>query len=230
MSSTRSLIQVENATKNYRVGATEFCALNNVTLTADPGEFVLLVGKSGSGKSTLLSLLSGVERPTSGSILVGTTPIHTLPERALAPWRGRTVGIVFQFFQLLPTLTALENVLLPMDFGDVWPAKERRERAMALLHRLGVESQADKLPNTLSGGQQQRVAVARALANDPPLLLADEPTGNLDSHTSEEMLTLFRALASEGRTIIMATHDLRAAQYATRTLKIADGAFVPEET
>jgi len=223
-------ITVRRLGKTYPGAAGPFTALADVSLTAERGEFVVVVGQSGSGKSTLLGLLAGIDRPTSGEILVGGTALHTLSERALSDWRGRAVGIVFQFFQLLPTLTACENVMLPMDFCETWPRRERRGRALALLARLGVADQADKLPTTLSGGQQQRVAVARALANDPPLLLADEPTGNLDSRTSSTLLELLSTLAGDGRTVVMVTHAQAALRHATRTITLADGHVVAAES
>ncbi|MFI5312043.1 MAG: ABC transporter ATP-binding protein [Gemmatimonadales bacterium] len=220
------LISLRGVTKLYpRAGGT-FTALSGVTLTIARGGFVVVVGESGSGKSTLLGLLSGVDRPTSGEVLVGGTAVHTLGERAMSAWRGRTVGIVFQFFQLLPTLTSVENVMLPMDFCGTWTPRERRPRALDLLARLGVADQADKLPSTLSGGQQQRVAIARAMANAPAVLLADEPTGNLDSRTSEAILELFAGLAREGQTVVMVTHAHGARRYATQTVTLADGAVV----
>ena len=225
----RPLIALRDVTKTYPTAAGSFTALAGVTLSIEPGEFVLVVGASGSGKSTLLGLLSGIDRPTRGEVLVGGTAVHALPERALSPWRGKTVGVVFQFFQLLPTLTAAENVMLPMDFCGMWPGRERRARALALLDRLGVADQADKLPVTLSGGQQQRVAVARALANAPAVLLADEPTGNLDSHTSVAMLELIAGLARDGQTVVMATHERGAARFASRTVTLADGRVAEPE-
>jgi len=176
---------------------------------------------------TLIGLLGGIDRASSGEVVVAGTPVHQLSERALTTWRGRTVGIVFQFFQLLPTLTAAENVMLPMDFVGSFPARQRRARARALLDRLGVADQADKLPSTLSGGQQQRVAVARALANDPALLLADEPTGNLDSRTAASMLDLLRGLVADGQTIVMVTHERGALDVVTRVIELADGRVVP---
>ena len=191
ITAARPTIVARNLSKTFPTPAGSFQALSDVSLAIDPGELTLIVGQSGSGKSTLLGLLAGIDRPTGGEIVVGGTAVHTLSERDLSAWRGRAVGVVFQFFQLLPTLTAVENVMLPMDFCDRWPARERRERARALLDRLGVADQADKLPAKLSGGQQQRVAVARALANAPQVLLADEPTGNLDSRTSRQLLELF---------------------------------------
>ena len=193
------------------------------------GELTAIVGQSGSGKSTLLNLVAGIDRPTRGEIVVAGTALHELPERALSAWRGRAVGIVFQFFQLLPALTAAENVMLPMDFCRTRPARERRARALALLDRLGVGAQADKLPGALSGGQQQRVAVARALANEPALLLADEPTGNLDSGTGEEIMALFARLHQGGNTIILVTHEADIATHAHRVIRVRDGKVEKDE-
>jgi len=224
----RAAIITRNLSKSFPTPAGSFRALDNVSLAIDPGELTLIVGQSGSGKSTLLGLLAGIDSPTGGEILVGDTAVHTLSERELSAWRGRAVGVVFQFFQLLPTLTALENVMLPMDFCDRWPARERRERGRALLDRLGVADQADKLPAKLSGGQQQRVAVARALANAPQVLLADEPTGNLDSRTSQQLLELFASLASDGQTIVMVTHDPSALTYGSRAITLVDGCVAAE--
>jgi putative ABC transport system ATP-binding protein len=220
------LITLRGVTKTYPAAAGSFTALAGVDLEISRGAFVVVVGQSGSGKSTLLNLLSGVDRPTAGEIFVGDTAVHALAERAMSAWRGRTVGIVFQFFQLLPTLTAAENVMLPMDFCHMWPPRERRARAVTLLDRLGVADQADKLPSTLSGGQQQRVAIARALANAPAVLLADEPTGNLDSRTAAAMLELFAGLVRDGQTVVMATHASEARRVASHTVTIADGRLV----
>ena len=217
------MISVRDATRTFRTPAGPFTALSGVSLDVGAGEFVTVVGQSGSGKSTLLSLLAGIDRPTSGEVHVAGTAIHAISERAISSWRGRTVGIVFQFFQLLPTLTALENVMLPMDFCRTFPSRERRRRAERLLERVGVADQGRKLPHTLSGGQQQRVAIARALANEPPLLLADEPTGNLDSLTASEVLTLFDSLVRDGQTLVMATHAAAAQRLATRVVNLADG-------
>jgi putative ABC transport system ATP-binding protein len=222
-STSRPTIFARGVSKTFPTPAGRFLAVNDVTLAIDSGELTLIVGQSGSGKSTLLGLLAGIDRPTSGEIIVGETAVHTLSERELSAWRGRAVGVVFQFFQLLPTLTAAENVMLPMDFCDMWPARDRRDRAQTLLARLGVADQADKLPSKLSGGQQQRVAVARALANAPQVLLADEPTGNLDSRTSRQLLELFASLASDGQTIVMVTHEPSALGYATRAITLVDG-------
>ena len=217
------LISLRDVGRSYPTPAGPFHALAGVTLDVERGEFVAVVGQSGSGKSTLLGLLSGIDRPTRGTVTVGGTAVHAMPERAMAAWRGRAVGIVFQFFQLLPTLTAVENVMLPMDFCDRWPARERRPRAESLLERLGVADQADKLPSRLSGGQQQRVAIARALANAPAVLLADEPTGNLDSRNAESIMELFSGLARDGQTVVAATHDPGVRRTATRIVAIADG-------
>jgi putative ABC transport system ATP-binding protein len=220
------VIAMRRVTKAYDTAAGAFTALADVDLTIDRREFVAVVGPSGSGKSTLLGLLAGIDRPTHGEVLVGGTPLHDLSESEITAWRGRAVGIVFQFFQLLPTLTAAENVMLPMDFCRAWPARERRPRALALLDRLGVADQADKLPATLSGGQQQRVAVARSLANAPAVLLADEPTGNLDSRTSASMLEVIAGLVEEGQTVVMVTHEREAIRWATRTVALEDGRIV----
>ena len=223
------LIALRNIGKSYPSPAGTFSALADINLTIQRGEFVAVVGQSGSGKSTLLNLLAGIDRPSSGDIIVDGQALRTLSEKALSAWRGRCVGIVFQFFQLLPTLTAAENVMLPMDFGNRWPARERHVRALALLDRLGVVDQADKLPAALSGGQQQRVAVARALANAPAILLADEPTGNLDSRTAQGLLTVLADLVHEGQTVVMVTHEHAAMGHATRTVTLADGRIVNAE-
>ena len=209
--------------KEYPTPAGRFFALDGVDLELPAGELVAIVGRSGSGKSTLLNLLGGIDRPTRGEVVVAGESVHSLSEASLSRWRGRHVGIVFQFFQLLPSLTAAENVMLPMDFAARWPAGERRPRAIALLAQLGIAEQADKLPATLSGGQQQRVAVARALANDPSIVLADEPTGNLDSRSAQDLLALLTGLVRDGRTVVVATHDRAALVHASRTVLLADG-------
>ena len=218
------IIALRNVTKNYVTPAGSFTALRAVDLEIGAGECVALVGKSGSGKSTLLNLIGGIDRPSLGEVIVGGAPIHGLAESALARWRGKTVGVVFQFFQLLPTLTTVENVMLPMDFLDARPARERRGRALELLDLVGIADQADKLPLALSGGQQQRAAIARALANDPPLVIADEPTGNLDSVTAAAVLDLFRKLAGLGATVVVATHERDVSGIVDRTVELADGA------
>ena len=217
------MISLHQVNKQYETPAGVFAALRNVDVEIRAGEFVGVVGKSGSGKSTLLNMIAGVDRPSSGIVTVAGATIHTLPENKLAAWRGRNVGFVFQFFQLLPTLTAAENVMLPMDFCKTVPARERRRRALALLERVGVGPQADKLPATLSCGEQQRVAIARSLANDPPLVIADEPTGNLDSITARAILDLFRGLANQGKTVVIATHEADIARVSDRKIEISDG-------
>ena len=222
------LITMAHVFKNYETPSGSFAALRDIDLEVRQGEFVAVVGRSGSGKSTLINVLTGIDSPSSGEIHVASTAVHSLGEEQLARWRGRNVGVIFQFFQLLPTLTVAENVMLPMDFCDTYPPGERRPRAMALLERMGIAEQADKLPADLSGGQQQRAAIARALANDPPLLVADEPTGNLDSRTSEDVVRFFSALANEGKTVVMVTHERDLTRYFTRTVVLADGAIVDE--
>lgn len=217
------LIQLKGLDKTYETPAGAFAALRGVDLTIDSGEFVAIVGKSGSGKSTLLNMVGGIDRPTAGSVDVGGASIAGMSENQLARWRGRHVGLVFQFFQLLPTLTVAENVMLPMDFAAMFPPAERRGRALRLLERVGVADQADKLPSALSGGQQQRVAIARALANEPPVILADEPTGNLDSATARDVLALLRGMASAGTTVVIATHEREIGSVVDRTVHIADG-------
>jgi putative ABC transport system ATP-binding protein len=216
-------IQVDDVVKVYDLPAGSFTALDHLSLEIASGEFVAIVGRSGSGKTTLLNLLAGIDRQTSGDITTAGTRLGSLSESGLAEWRGRTVGLVFQFFQLLPTLTVAENVMLPMDFAGRIPAAERRPRAMALLDRVGIADQAGKLPATLSGGQQQRAAIARALANDPPVVLADEPTGNLDSATSAAIMQLFAGLNAEGRTIVLVTHERDVTRFASRQVTLVDG-------
>ncbi len=222
-------IQLRKVVKAYPLSAGEVVAVDHVSLDIEPGEFVAVVGRSGSGKTTLLNLLAGIDRPTSGTVRVAGADLGRLSESGLAAWRGRHVGLVFQFFQLLPTLTVAENVMLPMDFAKKIPTGERRERAQHLLERVGVGDQADKVPATLSGGQQQRAAIARALANDPPILLADEPTGNLDSTTAEAVLALFADLNAEGRTIVVVTHERDIRSIVGREVTLRDGRVVTDE-
>ena len=220
------LIELHKVVKTYEGEAGKFVALDNVDLQVDPGEFVAVIGKSGSGKSTLINMITGIDHPTSGEIMVGDTAVHNLNEGQIAVWRGKNIGVVFQFFQLLPTLTVVENVMLPMDFCDMYRMREREDRAMDLLDRVGISEHAYKLPTGISGGEQQRVAIARALANDPPILVADEPTGNLDSNTADQIITLFEALVANDKTILMVTHDLDLAQRASRTITLADGKII----
>ncbi|MFC1904948.1 ATP-binding cassette domain-containing protein [Chloroflexota bacterium] len=222
------LISIQDVAKIYQTEAGDFFALNNIKLQIGNGEFVGVIGKSGSGKSTLINMITGIDRPTKGGVFVTGTPIHTLSEGRVAQWRGRNLGIVFQFFQLLPMLTVLENVMLPMDFCKMYTPRERRERAVSVLDLVGVADHANKLPSQLSGGEQQRVAIARALANDPPIVVADEPTGNLDSKTSERVFQLFEELVASGKTIIMVTHDGDQARRVKRTIVIADGEIIEE--
>ena len=223
-----SLIDLRRLTKSYTTAAGAIVVLRDIELQVEQSEFVAIVGKSGSGKSTLLNLIAGIDRPTSGQVWVTSTAVHALDENRTAIWRGRSVGVIFQFFQLLPGLTAVENVMLPMDFGGVYPARARRGRALALLAQMEMAGYADALPAALSGGQQQRVAIARALANDPPLLLADEPTGNLDSAAAAAVFRLFRQLVARGKTVLMVTHDHDLARQAPRTITLADGTIVDE--
>jgi putative ABC transport system ATP-binding protein len=218
-----TLIELKQVTKTFTTGAGSFTALNQVDLLIAEGEFVAIHGKSGSGKSTLLNMIAGIDRPTSGNVIVSGTPVSDLNESRTAVWRGRTVGIVFQFFQLLPTLTVAENVMLPMDFCSTYPFRERRSRAMELLGRVELQSHAEKLPSALSGGEQQRVALCRALANDPPIIVADEPTGNLDSRTAEAVMGLFAQLAKGGKTVVMVTHERNGISGVSRQIVLTDG-------
>lgn len=222
------MIELRRVTRRYETDAGEFTALKAIDLRVPRGEFIAIIGRSGSGKSTLLNIITGIDRPTSGAVLVGGSPIHTLSEGELARWRGRSLGIVFQSFQLIPTLSAVENIILPMDFAGTYPYSQRRVRAMHLLEMVGLADQADKLPSALSGGQQQRVAIARSLANDPPLIVADEPTGNLDSKTAESVFQLFESLVASGKTVLLVTHDAEQAKRVHRAVLIADGAIQSE--
>lgn len=218
------IINLRDVVKMYEIPSGHFTALRNIDLQILSGECVAVVGKSGSGKSTLINIISGIDCPSAGEVWVAGAEVHKLSQEQLARWRGKNVGVVFQFFQLLPTLTIAENVILPMDFCNTYSVSERRKRAMVLLERVEIAEQADKLPSTLSGGQQQRAAIARALANDPPIIIADEPTGNLDSHTSEAVMQLFKSLADEGKTVLLVTHERDCARYVTRTITLVDGA------
>ena len=217
------LLDLRAVVKDYVTDAGPFRALRSVDLQVDAGEFIAVVGKSGSGKSTLMNMMTGIDRATSGDVWVGGTHLNHLSEGRMALWRGRTAGVIFQFYQLLPTLTVIENVMLPMDFAGLWTPREREERAMALLEQVEMADQATKLPSSTSGGQQQRVAIARALANDPPIVVADEPTGNLDSATAEAVIRLFDQLVAAGKTIVMVTHDREIASHARRTVHMVDG-------
>ena len=219
-----ALIEMQNVRKAYESAAGGFLALRGVDLRVSEGEFVAVVGKSGAGKSTLINMITGIDRPTSGEIRVGDSQIHEMSEDQIGAWRGQSVGVVFQVFHLLPMLTCVENVMLPMDFAGLFKSpRERRGRALHLLGQVGIADHADKLPSAVSGGQRQRVAIARALANDPMFLAADEPTGNLDSKTANDVFGVFQRLVDEGRTIVMVTHDRELASRASRTVTIADG-------
>lgn len=222
------LIALRQVQKIYKTAAGGYPALRNVDLSINGGEFVGIIGRSGSGKSTLINMITGIDRPTAGEVYVGETAVHTLTENQIARWRGRNLGIVFQFFQLLPNLSVVENVMLPMDFCNAYPLGERRKRAMKLLEMTDMDEHATKSPSALSGGQQQRVAIARALANDPPVIIADEPTGNLDSKTADMMFKLFETLVVEGKTVVMVTHDSSLARRVSRTVLIVDGEVVNE--
>jgi len=224
-----ALIDLRDVVKIYETGAGDVTVLKDITLRVQPGEFVSVVGPSGSGKSTLLNMVTGIDRPTRGQVIVGGEAVHELSENQLARWRGRNVGVVFQFFQLLPTLTILENVILPMDFCNAYQRRERRKRAMSLLDQVGIAEHADKLPSGLSGGEQQRAAIARALANDPVLVVADEPTGNLDTATAAELFAMFDALVAQGKTLIVVTHDRSLSARTERVLHLLDGRLHRDE-
>jgi len=223
------LIDLRQVVKAYITPVGDFIALDGIDLQVDKGEFVAVVGKSGSGKSTLINMITGIDRPTSGQVYIGQTAVHKLKEGPMAEWRGRNVGVIFQFFQLLPMLSCVENIMLPMDFCNMYAPRERLDRALHLLEQVEMVEHAYKLPSEVSGGQQQRVAIARAMANDPPILAADEPTGNLDSKTADAIFHLFEELVAAGKTILMVTHDHDLASRVTRTITLADGCIVSEE-
>lgn len=222
------MIDLRDVHKYYKTAVGDYHALNSIDLQINAGEFVSIIGKSGSGKSTLLNMITGIDRPTSGDVFVNGTAVHELNENRMARWRGKNLGIVFQFFQLLPTISVIENIMLPMDFCRTYPMREREQRALELLELVELKDHAYKLPTALSGGQQQRVAIARALANDPPIVIADEPTGNLDSKTADSVFELFTNLVDQGKTIIIVTHDSALAKRTHRTALIADGEIVNE--
>jgi putative ABC transport system ATP-binding protein len=226
LTTVEPLIQLEGVVKIYRTGKLEYPALRGVDLEIDSGEMVAVVGPSGSGKTTIMNMITGIDRPTEGSVTVDGQPVDALSEEQLAIWRGRNVGIVFQFFQLLPTLTALENAMLPLDFARRGSKHERLEIAKHNLELVGLGDKLDHLPAELSGGEQQRVAIARALASDPKLIIGDEPTGNLDTQTAAEMFELLQRLNDEGKTVLYVTHDLGLAARAGRIVSIRDGLVV----
>ncbi len=217
------LMEIINLMKTYQTPAGEIYALRGVNLSFYPGEFVAVVGKSGAGKSTLVNLITGIDNLTSGEIYFQGEAIHTLTEEEKTQWRGKNLGVVFQFFQLLPNLNLADNIKIAMDLQHTFLPSERRERALELLDLVGIREHASKIPAKISGGQQQRVAIARALANDPPMIVADEPTGNLDSHTTAEIFDLFASLTKRGKTALIVTHDRGIEKWATRIIEIADG-------
>jgi ABC-type lipoprotein export system ATPase subunit len=225
----RQFIDARDLRKAYLTPAGLVPALKGVNLGVARGEFVAVLGKSGAGKSTLINLLSGIDRPTAGEVWIDSVPLHEMSGEQLARWRGCNLGVVFQFFQLLPSLSLIENITLAMDFTGSYRLAERKPRALELLRQVGLADHARKNPSKISGGQQQRVAIARALANDPPLILADEPTGNLDSQTAEGVLDLFSALAQDGRTLVIVTHDGEIARRADRIVTIEDGTILEEQ-
>lgn len=221
-----SFIYLHDIRKGFATATGTFDALKGINLSVNKGEFISVIGKSGSGKTTLMNMIAGIDKPRSGEIMVGEKPIHTMSENQISKWRGTNVGIVFQFFQLIPTLSVVENVMLPMDFGKTFPLSARKERALSLLKQVGIEDQAYKYPTALSGGQQQRTAIARALANDPALILADEPTGNLDTATANDVFRIFNELVKAGKTVIIVTHDTEIASRCSRIIRLADGQIV----
>jgi putative ABC transport system ATP-binding protein len=221
-----ALIQMKDIVKTFKNAAGEFTALKGVTACMFSGEFVSIVGKSGSGKSTLVNMLTGIDHPTSGTVRVGSTYIHAMSENDMSLWRGQNLGIVFQFYQLMPTLTLLENIILPMVLAGLYKPAERERRALELLALVGLGDFADKLPAAVSGGQQQSAAIARALANDPPILIADEPTGNLDTRSADDVFKLFSELVEQNKTILVVTHDVSLAKRTQRTLLLSDGELI----
>ena len=225
-----TIITLRDLTKTYELPAGEVHAVNRISLDINESQFVTIVGKSGSGKTTLVNLLTAIDKPTSGTVFIRGKNLDEFTNRELTVWRGKHIGVVFQFFQLLPTLTVLENVLLPMDFCNVMKPSERRDHAMGLLEKMGIASHADKLPAYLSGGENQRAAIARALSNDPPLICADEPTGNLDSETADRILELFSSLRDNGKTILMVTHERDISGFADREITLRDGKVVSDRT
>jgi putative ABC transport system ATP-binding protein len=220
---TQIMIEVKSLSKSFPVGGEQLQILKDISLSVEPGEMVAISGPSGNGKSTLLNMITGIDRPTSGEVVVNGCPVHKMSENRLAVWRGDNLGIIFQFFQLLPSLSLIQNVALPMEFSGKYKASERYERAFELLKLVGLGDQANKLPGMVSGGQQQRAAIARALANDPPLIVADEPTGNLDAATAGSVFELFQGLAAQGKTILMVTHDAELASRMPRIVEIRNG-------
>jgi putative ABC transport system ATP-binding protein len=223
------IVEIREVIKRFPIGDDEITVLKGISFQVQSGEFVTIVGPSGNGKSTLLNMITGIDRPSAGEVIVTGRQVHRMSENDLANWRGEHVGIIFQFFQMLPALSLLQNVILPMDFARKYSAREREERAFQLLESVGLADQANKLPGQVSGGQQQRAAIARALANDPPLVVADEPTGNLDSRTSGDVFRLFHDLVDKGKTLLMVTHDKELARQVPRVIEIIDGNITRDE-
>jgi putative ABC transport system ATP-binding protein len=223
------LIELHQVVKTYHSLGGAVSALNGISLKVSPGEFLVITGKSGSGKTTLVNVITGLDRSTSGDVWVEGVSVNRFSPDQAAQWRGRTLGVVFQSFELLPTLTVIQNVMLPMDFARRYPLKEQRLRALHLLEQVGIAEHALKLPSSLSGGQQQRVAIARALANDPGILVADEPTGSLDSGTANSVVDVFESLARQGRTVLLVTHDKDIARRGSRLITLLDGEIVDEK-
>jgi ABC-type lipoprotein export system ATPase subunit len=223
---TGNLIELHKLYKYYRTPAGDYPALKDINFTVDKGEFIAVIGKSGAGKTTLVNMITSIDQPSSGEIIIDNQTIHNLSETQKAHWRCQNLGVVFQFFQLLPNLNLIENITIAMDFCNRLSIVEQRERALFLLEQVGIAEHAKKTPARISGGQQQRVAIARALANDPPLLVADEPTGNLDSHTAVEIFDLFASLVDQGKTLVVVSHDKELTTRASRNIQIADGELV----
>ena len=222
------VIRLRSLVKDYKTPAGSFRALKDIDLDVYPEEFLCIRGKSGAGKTTLINMISGVDHPSYGEVWVDGTPVHEQDENQLALWRGRNVGVVYQSFHLMPTLSLLDNVMLPMDLTGRYRPRVSPERGLELLREVELEQHASKLPSAISGGQQQRVAIARALANDPALILADEPTGRLDSVTAEVVFQIFLRLVERGKTILMVTHDRSLAKRASRSVTLQDGEILPE--
>jgi putative ABC transport system ATP-binding protein len=223
------VVQIKDVVKTFPVGGGEITVLKGLSFDVKSGEFISIVGPSGNGKSTLLNMITGIDRPTSGEVIVTGREVHKMSENQLAAWRGQHVGIIFQFFQMLPALTLLQNVMLPMDFARKYSPRERKERAFQLLETVDLVDQANKLPGNVSGGQQQRAAIARALANDPELLVADEPTGNLDTRTANDVFDMFVQLVKQGKTLVMVTHDKELSRRVPRVVEIIDGKITRDE-